>query len=57
MNIYTPDDINRILLATIGDGTAEAGTPTAVRREEFIQSVGSATAEALISEKKRSART
>ena len=57
MNIYTPDDINRILLATIGDGTAEAGTPTAVRREEFIQSVGSATAESVISEKKRSART
>jgi len=56
MNIYTPDDIKRILSSTTGDGSAEAGTPAALRREEFIQSVGAATAEAAIAERRRPGR-
>ncbi len=51
MNIYTPD-VHQPHPARHHRRRHRRGrTPTAVRREEFIQSVGSATAEAVISEK------
>ncbi len=56
MNIYTPEDIDRILTATIGTGNEDPDSPEARRRLELIMAVGAEVAETVCEENRKNGR-